>query len=43
LLTTFAGDLKSRGVTDELLKRIFVTNPAETFQFKLPLQAKTKS
>jgi predicted metal-dependent phosphotriesterase family hydrolase len=33
LLTTFTENLKHRGVTDELLQRIFITNPAETFSF----------
>lgn len=33
LLTTFSENLQQRGVTDDLVQRIFVVNPAETFSF----------
>jgi phosphotriesterase-related protein len=35
LLLTFHEQLKQRGVPEELLRRIFVTNPAEAFSFNL--------
>ena len=33
LLTTFSNQLRERGVTDQQLQQIFVSNPAATFQF----------
>lgn len=36
LLTTFARELRGRGLSTALLDRIFLTNPAETFSFAAP-------
>jgi phosphotriesterase-related protein len=36
LLTTFAGQMKERGVSDAQFHDVFVANPANTFQFKPP-------
>ena len=33
LLTDFTAAMKSRGITDEQLHKIFVTTPATTFSF----------